>query len=131
VFYLLLTQDEIYELQEKLLLVYKYICQNKMFKEFYCQGMKVNQEYKDYLGLVSKLITIEGSEELLKNCIIELEEMKGEKTPRGGEINSNDEFQEIFHSQNWNFLYKLYEMKNLDDIRKLDLDLLLKIFMKI
>jgi hypothetical protein len=123
-----LTKDEIYELQEELLLVYKFIYQNKMFKEFYYQGIEVKQEDKDDMGLINKLITMNGAEELLKNCVIELEEMKAGKVQSEREINSDDKFQEIFSSQDWNFLYKLYGMKNLDDIRKLDLELMLKIF---
>jgi hypothetical protein len=123
-----LTKDEIYELQEELLLVYKFIYQNKMFKEFYYQGIEVKQEDKDDMGLINKLITMNGAEELLKNCVIELEEMKAGKVQSEREINSDDKFQEIFSSQDWNFLYKLYGMKNLDDIKKLDLELMLKIF---
>jgi hypothetical protein len=123
-----LIKDEIYELQEELLLVYKFIYQNKMFKEFYYQGIEVKPEDKDDMGLISKLITMNGAEELLKNCVIELEEMKDGKVQSEREINSDDKFQEIFSSQDWNFLYKLYGMKNLDDIRKLDLELMLKIF---
>jgi hypothetical protein len=125
---MVLTKDEIYELQEKLLLLYKFIHQNKMFKEFYYQGIEVKQKYNDDIGLISKLITMDGPEELLKNCVIELEEMKGEIVRSEREINTDDEFQEIFSSQDWNFLYKLYGMKNLDDIKKLDLELLLKLF---
>lgn len=99
-----------------------------MFKEFYYQGIEVKQEDKDDMGLINKLITMNGAEELLKNCVIELEEMKAGKVQSEREINSDDKFQEIFSSQDWNFLYKLYGMKNLDDIRKLDLELMLKIF---
>jgi hypothetical protein len=123
-----LTKDEIYELQEKLLLLYKFINQNKMYKEFYYQGIEVKQNYNDNIGLISKFMTMNGAKELLKNCVIELEEMKGEKLQSEREVNSDEEFHEIFSSQDWNFLYKLYEMKNLDDIRKLDLELMLKIF---
>jgi hypothetical protein len=125
---MMLTIDEIYELQEKLLLLYKFINQKKMFKEFYYQGIEVKQDYNDKIGLISKFMTINGAEELLKNCIIELEEMKGENVQSESEISSDEKFQEIFGSQDWNFLYKLYGMKNLDDIKKIDLDLLLKIF---
>ena len=124
-----LNEDEIYELQEKLLLLYKFICQNRLFKEFYCQEIELKSEYKnDKGGLICKLINMNEAEELLKNCIIELEEMKVEKCKLGNEINSDYEFQEILDSQNWILLYKLYGMKNLDDIWNLDLELLLKIF---
>jgi hypothetical protein len=54
--------------------------------------------------------------------------MKAGKVQSEREINSDDKFQEIFSSQDWNFLYKLYGMKNLDDIKKLQLELMLKIF---
>jgi len=124
-----LNEDEIYELQEKLLLLYKFICQNRLFKEFYCLEIELKPEYKnDKGGLICKLINMNEAEELLKNCIIELEEMKVEKGKLGHQINSYYEFQEILDSQDWILLYKLYGMKNLDDIWNLDLELLLKIF---
>jgi len=123
-----LSQDEIYELQEKLLLLYKFINQTKMYREFYYQGIEVKQRYEDDFGLINKLLTMDGAEELLKNCVIELEAAKEEKNPVKNDINSNDEFQKIFRYQNWNFLYKLYGIKNLDDVWKLDFELLLKIF---
>jgi hypothetical protein len=123
-----LTKDEICELQEKLLLLYKFIYQTKRFKEFYYQGIEINQKYEDDKGLISELIIMDGTEELLKSCILELEEMKKEKNvTREAEMKHDEKFQEILSSQDWNFLYKLYGMKNLDDIDKLDLELLLKI----
>jgi hypothetical protein len=120
-----LAKDEIYELQEKLLLIYKFINQNKMYKELYYQGIEVKQKYEDDEGLINELIAMDGAEELLKNCILELEEMKKEKKfEKKGIIHTDDKFQQIYSSQDWNFLYRLYEMKNLDDIGKLDFKLL-------
>jgi len=126
--YVPLTKDEISELQEKLLLLYKFIYQTKKFKEFYYQGIEVKQKYEDDKGLISELIVMDDAEELLKSCIIELEEMKKDKNvAKEARMNPDEKFQDILSSQDWNFLYKLYGLKNLDDINKLDLEILLKI----
>ena len=123
-----LTKDEIYELQEKLLLLYKFIYQTKKFTEFYYQGIKVKQKYEDDVGLISELMAMDGAEELLKSCILELEEMKKEeKFEREELINSDNQFQQIYSSQDWNFLYRLYGIKNLDEVGTLDLKLLRQI----
>jgi|GEM_PF-353848 len=123
-----LNKDEIYELQEKLLLLYKFIYQTKKFTEFYYQGIKVKQKYEDDVGLISELMAMDGAEELLKSCILELEEMKKEeKFEREELINSDNQFQQIYSSQDWNFLYRLYGIKNLDEVGTLDLKLLRQI----
>ena len=37
-----LNKKEIEEIQEKLLMVYRFISQNNTFNKFYCQGLDVN-----------------------------------------------------------------------------------------
>ncbi|NYB52290.1 MAG: hypothetical protein HVN35_07030 [Methanobacteriaceae archaeon] len=118
-----LTPHELEELQEKLILVYRFLSQNKTFKKFYYKGIEVNEPIKDDKGFLKKLMELDDSEELLKSCIIELEDMKSgsaSMTPVG--------FQEFMLQQDWNALYKKYDMKTLEDVGKLDLEMLLDIF---
>lgn len=117
-----LNKKEIEELQEKLIMVYRYISQNKTFQKFYCQGLEVNDSSDDGASMISKLMELDDSEELLKNCIIELEDMK-----KDGEPLKPEEFQEFILNHDWNLIYKKYGMKTLEDIRKLDLGLLLEL----
>jgi hypothetical protein len=117
-----LTKKEIEELQEKLIMVYRYISQNKTFQKFYCQGLEVNESSDDDASMLSKLMELDDSEELLKNCIIELQDMK-----KDGEPLKAEEFQEFILNHDWNLLYKKYGMKTLEDVRKLDLEQLLEL----
>jgi len=117
-----LNKKEIEELQEKLIMVYRYISQNKTFQKFYCQGLEVNYNSDDCESMISKLMEADDSEELLKNCIIELQDMKKDEEPL-----KPDEFQEFILNHDWNLLYKKYGMKTLEDIKKLDLELLLEL----
>lgn len=118
-----LTKKEIEELQDKLLIVYRFISQGKKFKTFYYEGIEVEDNLEDDdNNFLNKLMKLEDSEELLRSCIIELEDMKGVT-----ESLSPPEFQEFIIEQDWNFLYKKYGMKNLDDVKKLDLEVLLEL----
>jgi hypothetical protein len=111
-----LKKADIEEIQEKLILIYRFISQHKMFRKFYCQGMEVEDKVKDDFGLISRLIEMDDAEELLKNCILELEDMKG-----GGEAKKVD-FQEMIINQDWNYLNRKYGLKTMDDVGKLDLN---------
>lgn len=116
-----LNPEELQELQEKLLLVYKFINQNKMFKKFFCEGIEFKEPFKDETGLVSNLMEMDDAEDLLKTSILELEELiKGET--------SDTSFQDILRATEWEVLYRKYGMEDLSDVEKLDLRSLLKLY---
>lgn len=117
-----LTKREMDELQEKLIIVYRFISQEKKIKRFYYEGIKLKDISWDKNEFLMKLIELDDSEELLKNCIIELEDMKS-----GGELMTPVGFQEFMMEQDWNLLYKKYGMNTLEDVEKLDLKMLLDI----
>lgn len=117
-----LTKREIEELQEKLIIVYRFISQEKKFKNFYYDGIEVKDNFYDDRGFLNKLMELDESEELLKNCIIEVEDMKNV-----GESLSPAEFQEFMMEQDWKLLYTKYGMKTLEDVGKLDLEVLLEL----
>lgn len=116
-----LKPEDVQTLQEELILVYKFIKQNKMFKTFYGEDLKPkNFKDNDVLG---KLMEMEDAEDILKNCIIELEEIKN-----GEKIKKEIKLQDILDSQDMEFLYHKYGLKNVDDINKIDLKLLFELF---
>ncbi len=120
-----LSRKEILALQEKLVIVYRFISQDKSFQNFYCQGLEVDNSSKegnDDSSMLTKLLEFDDSEELLKNCIIELQDMKEDEEPL-----TPEGFQDFILSQDWNKLYKKYGMKTLEDAGKLDLEVLLEL----
>ena len=116
------TPREVEELQEKLLIVHRFISQEKRFKNFYYQGIDVKENIPSKKGMVYKLMELDDAEELLKNCIIELENMKHD-----GKSFNPSEFHEFLIDQDWSFLYKKYGMKTSEDVGKLDLESLLEL----
>lgn len=117
-----LTPREVEELQEKLLIVHRFISQKKKFKNFYYQGIDVKENIPSDQGMLNKLMELDDADELLKNCIMELEDMK-----HNGKSFNPSEFQEFLTDQDWSFLYKKYRMKTFEDVGKLDLERLLEL----
>lgn len=117
-----LTPKEVEELQEKLLIVHRIISQENRFKSFYYQGIDVQKKFKEDQGMISKLMELDDAEDLLKNCIIELEDMK-----RNGQTFTPAELHEFLMDQDWKFLYKKYGMKTSEDVGKLDLGMFLEL----
>jgi hypothetical protein len=117
-----LTPREVEELQEKLLIVHRFIAQEKKFKNFYYQGIDIKENIPSDQGIVYKLMELDDAEELLKNCILELEDMK-----RDGKSFNPSEFHEFLINQDWGFLYKKYGMKTSEDVGHLDLERLLEL----
>jgi hypothetical protein len=117
-----LTKIEMQELQDKLIIVYRFISQEKKFKNFYYEGIDVKENFNDETGFLNKLMELDDSEELLKSCIIELEDMKG-----GNDTLTPTKFQEFMMEQDWKLLYKKYGMKTIEDVEKLDLGMLLEL----
>ncbi len=74
-----LNQNEIQELQEKLILIYKFINQERMYEKFFFEGLDTKKSFKTDNKLINKLLEMKDPEEFLETCIIELEELKTEK----------------------------------------------------
>lgn len=86
-----LNPYQLQELQEYLILLYKFVSQRNMLKDFYYKDMEVNGPLNFDLDTVKDFTESEGSEELLKNSIIEVEELKT------GETLKKDDFQDRFN----------------------------------
>ena len=116
-----LSKNEIQELQEKLILIYKYINQERMYEKFFFEGLDIKKSFKMNNKLINKLLEMEDSEEFLETCIIELEELKTKDMEIEDKISLND----ILNNQDFEDLYHKYDMKNPDDVDKLDINKLL------
>lgn len=117
-----INQEELQELQEKLILIYKFIAQEKLYENFFFEESEIQRPYKYKNILVRRLLELEDPQDFLKTCIMEVEEIKGTKNKE--EIF----FRDIMEDQDMEALFIKYGMDNLDDVEKLDLDILLECF---
>ena len=100
------------ELEEQLILLYRFVSQINSLKRFYYSGMDYKPVFKDDTGILTELVENEDSEEILKTCILELEEAKGNKDLK---------FHEVLDSYDVEELYNKYELQDVVDVNKLDL----------
>ncbi|MDP3065313.1 MAG: hypothetical protein Q8N08_01105 [Methanobacteriaceae archaeon] len=99
------------EVEEQLLLIYRFLEEDRLFKKFYGADLATKKDNQ----ILNRLLTEENAEEILRNCIRELEEIKtGSKPSRG-------KFEEMIVSYDPSDSYRKYGMKGLGDIYKLDL----------
>ena len=116
-----LKRDELEDLEEQLILLYRFVAQNNTLKKFYYEGLYIKPSFKDETGILTELYKNEDSEEILKTCIMELEELKGTEE----EVKKEDKelkFHEILDSYNTEILYKKYGMNGVEDVDKLNLE---------
>ena len=113
-----LTKKEVEQLQEQIIIIYKIIYQNNAFNSFFCEGIDVSQP-KSPSNLINKLNELQNAEDVLKRCIIELEEIKENKN-FGDEI-----FPEIMARYDLDMLHKKYGINEPRDIDKLKIKQLL------
>lgn len=91
-----LNPYQLQELQEYLILLYKFVSQKNMLKDFYYKDTNVDEPLNFDMDVVKDFTESEGSEELLKNSIIEVEELKtGETLKTLKKEDFQDKFNEI------------------------------------
>ncbi|MBZ2166516.1 hypothetical protein [Methanobacterium spitsbergense] len=105
-------QEELEELEEQLVLLYRFVSQNNTLKKFYYEGVDIKPSFKDETGILTGLVNNEESEEILKSCIMEIEDAKQEKL---------NEFHEVLDSYDMEVLFKKYGMSGVEDVDKLDI----------
>jgi len=115
-----LKKEELEELEEQLVLLYRFVAQNNTLKKFYYEGVDIKPSFKDETGILTELIKNEDSEEILKTCIMELEESKG--TEREVKKEEVKKFHEVLDSYDLELLYKKYGMSGVEDVDKLNLE---------
>lgn len=115
-----LDGKDLQELQEKLILIYKFINQEKLYEKFFFEGTEFQRPFKYRNNLINKLLKLEDADNFLKTCIIEVEELKGGKPEK--EIS----FENILAENDQEYLYIKYDIKDIYDVEKLDIEQLLK-----
>ena len=110
--------EKLEELEEQLVLLYRFVAQNNSFKKFYYEGVDVKTSFKDETGILTELINNDESEEILKTCIMEIEESKKSDND---ETNEKPKFHEVLDSYDTEVLYNKYGMSGVEDVDKLDI----------
>ena len=114
-------RDELEDLEEQLVLLYRFVAQNNTLKKFYYEGIHVKPSFKDKTGILTELVNNEDSEEILKTCIMEIEESKKEIQNETDDV-ERKKFHEVLNSYDIQVLYKKYDMSGVDDVDKLDIN---------
>jgi len=115
-----LTKKEVEELQEQIIILYKVIDQNNTFKSFYYQDMDVEMPKSDS-NLINELDELESADEILRKCIVELEEIKQNRKLE------DKKFYEIIVKHDLRDLHEKYGIKEPKDLDKLDIKELLNL----
>lgn len=115
-----ISREDLQELEEKLVLIYKFVNQEKIYEKFFLEG-EFQRPFEYRSNLINQLLELEDAEEFLKTCILEIEELKGKKS---AEIT----FQDVLALYDKEYLFIKYGLKDIYDVDKLDLDLLLEYF---
>lgn len=111
----MLNREEAKELQDKLIIIYKFISQQKHLETIF--GYKPPRAVK----LVEKLLKTPKSKEILKDAIIELETIIKPDTKKSEEL-----FHHIINREDVEFIAKRYGMKDSWDLEKLNIEKILK-----
>ncbi len=109
-----LTKKEVEILQEMFILIYKLINQDKTFKSLYFKDMDIKKQNKTKSHLINKLNNLEDPENMLKSCIMELEEVKEDKRI------DDKIFYELMSKYRMRDLKEKYGIKDLEDIDKFE-----------
>lgn len=126
----MLKIEEIIELQEKLILIYKYISQKRQLARFYYSGMEDQMPSRDLSSnpLVKKIVEMDDAENILKECILELENMLPAKFKEDyDEEVFDNEFQYILIKNSLEALGMKYNMNDCDEIEKLNISNLVEL----
>jgi len=115
----MLRGEDALELQEKLIIIYKYLKQERLMKKFYLDGLENNLSSPDLDSnpLVKKLIQKKDAPEILEESILALEEIKA----RFGFSEKVTDFEDIVNQENLDYLCRRYGLKDCREIEKLDL----------
>jgi hypothetical protein len=110
--------EKLEELEEQLVLLYRFVAQNNSFKKFYYEGIDVKPSFKDETGILTELVSNDDSEEILKTSIMEIEESKIDNED---ETKEKPKFHEVLDSYDTEVLFNKYGMSGVEDVDKLDL----------
>ncbi len=126
----MLKGQEALELQEKLIIIYKFISQDKLMKSFFFSGLENDIPHRnmDDNPLVKKIVEMDDSQDILKACILELEQLKPRKFGEEDDLEGfNDKFDYLLHKYNLDYTCKKYGLKDCAEIEKLDIEGLIEL----
>jgi hypothetical protein len=126
----MLKGEEALELQEKLVIIYKFISQDKLMRKFFFSGLEKDLPPKnlDHNLMVKKIVQMDNSQDILKECILELEQLKPRKFNQEEDLEGfNDKFDYIINKKNLDVTCKKYGLKDCGEIEKLDIDGLIEL----
>jgi hypothetical protein len=117
------TEKDLQELQEVLILIYKFVQQEKLYEKFFFEDSDFQRPYKYKNKLINELLEMDDSLDFLKTCIIEVEALKEKKLENEIDFINILEKYEIIE-----LLLVKYGLSNLEEVDKLNTRLLLNYF---
>lgn len=119
----MLNKQEIVELQEKLIIIYKYLQQKNMLNTFYGTGdLAYDEEITNHI--IQEIFQLDKPKDFLKGCIMELETKKPLNIERDYD---SEDFNCVINTKTVEYLSWKYYLKDSADINNLDLELIKKI----
>ncbi|GAB4309696.1 MAG: hypothetical protein Kow0019_06990 [Methanobacteriaceae archaeon] len=115
-----LSRQELMELQEQLVIIYKLISQHRLMKKFYYNGVPFDDPFINNSELIQEFMEIEDPEQILKGSIIEIEKISNP------ELIDRIDFSEILDSFDLDLLKYKYKIEKPSDIDNLNIKPLLK-----
>lgn len=114
--------EEFQVLQEILILIYKFVQQEKLYENFFFEDSNFQRPYKYKNKLLNELLEMNDSLEFLKTCIIEVEALKEDKDE------NEADFTDIMDRYVIEILLVKYGLVGLEEVDKLNTDILLEYF---
>lgn len=115
-------QKDLQELLEVLILIYKFVQQEKLYENFFFEDSDFQRPYKYKNKLLNELLVMDDSLDFLKTCIIEVEALKEDK--REEEV----DFIELLDRYVIEILLVKYGLISLEEVDKLNTGLLMEYF---
>ncbi|MGL4670307.1 MAG: hypothetical protein ACRCVG_06945 [Methanobacteriaceae archaeon] len=131
----MLTPYNAVELQQKIIILYKFVLQKKLYDKFYLtdslaifrdkNNSKQNTGHK--IGttepIVKEILSMENSEKFLEKCLLELEELRPPTFDRDYKVSINY----ITNRKSVEYLAKAHGLKDSEDIANLKIENLIKL----
>lgn len=117
-----IEEKDLEELQEKLILIYQYVNQEKLYERFFFEDSNLQRPYGYKNELIEELVKTDDSVDFIKTCILEVNELKE------GKPQDETSFIDIIEEQDIASLLAKYGLAKLEDVQDLDFTDLLEYF---
>ncbi len=116
---MVLNRQELLELQEQLVIVYKLISQHRLMKKFYYNGLEYDDPFINNSELIREFMRTENPDLILKGSIMEIEKINNP------ELSDEIDFCDILNSFDLDLLKYKYRIEKPSDIDNLNIKSLL------